>query len=55
MMPCQVYRDVAQRDGIPLDSAPHSVREFALTEFPGAYRHVLHRPIDLEVGGRGLG
>jgi hypothetical protein len=44
----QVYRRLAAEDGIALDSAPHGVRDFALTCLPGDYRRVLHRPADLE-------
>ncbi len=43
----QVYRDLAAEDGIPLDSAPHGVRDFSLTALPGGYRRLLHRPRDL--------
>lgn len=43
----QVYRDLAAKDGISLDSAPHGVRDFLLTALPGGYRRLLHRPRDL--------
>lgn len=43
----QVYTDLATKDGIPLDSAPHGVRDFSLTALPGGYRRLLHRPRDL--------
>ncbi|EIE24990.1 tRNA pseudouridine synthase D [Coccomyxa subellipsoidea C-169] len=43
----QVYRDLAAKDGIPLDSAPHGVRDFSMTALPGGYRRLLHRPRDL--------
>jgi tRNA pseudouridine13 synthase len=44
-----VYRQLAERDGVSLDSSPHGVKDFSITELPGAYRHLLHRPKDLEV------
>ena len=43
----QVYRDLAAKDGISLDSTPHGVRDFSLTALPGGYRRLLHRPRDL--------
>jgi len=43
----QVYEDLAAKDAISLDSAPHGVRDFSLAALPGGYRRLLHRPRDL--------
>ena len=42
-----MYKDLAAKDGIPLDSAPHGVRDFSVMALPGGYRRLLHRPRDL--------
>lgn len=43
----QVYADLAAKDAIALDSAPHKVRDFSMAALPGGYRRLLHRPRDL--------
>jgi tRNA pseudouridine13 synthase len=43
-----VYRDVAAADGVELERAVHGVAEFSLARLPGAYRHLVHRPADLQ-------
>lgn len=49
-----VYRSLAAADGVSLDSSPHGTQDFSMAALPGAYRHVIHRPADLEVGGKGV-
>ena len=44
----QVYIDTAAGDGVSLDSCLHSVKDFSLTQLPGDYRRVLHKPADLK-------
>ena len=43
-----VYQDLLKKDGISMESSPHKVKEFSIRSMPGAYRHVLCRPDDLE-------
>ena len=45
----EVYRRLAAADGVSLDAPAHGCTDFSLAGLPGAYRHVLHRPADLEV------
>ena len=44
-----VYSTLAAQDGVSLDLSPHGTKDFSITELSGAYRHVLHRPGNLEV------
>lgn len=44
-----VFRQLAEADGVSLDTAAHGSQDFSITALPGAYRHVLHHPADLEV------
>lgn len=44
-----VYRSLAASDGVSLDASPHGAQDFSVAALPGAYRHVIHRPADLEV------
>lgn len=50
-----VYRRLAAADGVSLDAPAHGCTDFSLAGLAGAYRHVLHRPADLEVRRRGSG
>jgi tRNA pseudouridine13 synthase len=44
-----VYRQLAEADGLSLDASAHSTQEFSITALAGAYRHVMYCPTDLEV------
>jgi tRNA pseudouridine13 synthase len=44
-----VYRQLAEADGLSLDASAHGTQEFSITSLAGAYRHVMYRPTDLEV------
>ena len=44
----EVYRRVAAEQGVSLDASPHATREFSIRGLPGAYRHVVYRPSDLQ-------
>lgn len=48
-----VYLQLAAADGVSLDSSPHGSKDFSIMELTGAYRHLLHRPADLEVSVSG--
>lgn len=50
-----VYRSLATADGVSLDTSPHGAQDFSMAALPGAYRHVIYRPADLEVGRGGWG
>lgn len=39
-----IYKQIAAQDGIELDVAPHSVREFMINAFTGDYRRCFLRP-----------
>jgi tRNA pseudouridine13 synthase len=44
-----LYRELAAADGVALSgAAPHAVPDFSMRRFPGAYRHLLCRPGELE-------
>ena len=43
-----VYRSIAERDGVSLDQSTHKVKEFSVMTMAGAYRHVLFKPADME-------
>ena len=40
----QIYKTLADQDGVSLSSSPHSVKEFSMTSLTGDYRHLLNRP-----------
>ncbi|KAF3679533.1 Pseudouridine synthase family protein isoform 3 [Capsicum annuum] len=44
----EVYRDLAQKDGISLTETAHKIKEFSITNMTGAYRRVFQKPKDFE-------
>ncbi|XP_060218149.1 LOW QUALITY PROTEIN: multisubstrate pseudouridine synthase 7 [Lycium barbarum] len=44
----EVYRDLAQKDGISLKETAHKIKEFSITNMTGAYRRVFQKPKDFE-------
>lgn len=44
----KVYSDLSEKDGVPLDSVAHGVKQLSLSTYGGVYRHVTFRPRDLE-------
>lgn len=44
----EVYQAISEKDGVPLDTVAHGVKQLALTTYSGVYRHVVFRPKDLE-------
>ncbi|CAN4111257.1 unnamed protein product [Withania somnifera] len=44
----EVYRDLAQKDGISLTETAHKIKEFSITNMTGAYRRVFQKPNDFE-------
>ena len=44
-----VYRQLAEADGLSLDASAHGTQQFSITALAGTYRHVMYRPTDLEV------
>lgn len=40
----QVYRQLAEQDGVSLESSPHNTRHFSATSLSGDYRRLVLRP-----------